>query len=244
MRRGFLNQSKSKSKPKPSQDDLPLAQTSLNPKPIIDTHALSEPRTTDALLSDDDINRWAEKLGETPKTVRDRVEAQKARVMDSDFKMVYRNLAFKEFDGVVLADSKIHDCIPRRFDTHLSALPNAYRISPAAGKGSGMFAARDIPAGAVILVENPVIVYPNVMTLGMSLSRDEIFKMLFDRLEPDVREKALSLRNSKPADICGKEEGIIRTNGFGVSLAAPKMANPPSTLHSATFLDISRCNHR
>jgi hypothetical protein len=107
-----------------------------------------------------------------------------------------------------------------------------------------MFASRDMPAGAVILVENPVSIYPGVMSLGKSTSKEEIFKPLFDRLERDVRERALSLCNSKPADVCGKEEGIVRTNGFGLELAAPKIANPPATRHSGTFLDLSRCNHR
>lgn len=241
MRRGFLNQPKSKSKP--SHDNVPPSSNpSVTIAPVISKPAISN--TADYLRSDDDVKRWAHKLGETPKTLYNRVGAQTARMNDAGFKMVFRNVNFKDFQGVTLADAKIQDLIPKRFDVRPLAVENAYRISPAAGKGSGMFAVRDIPAGAAILVENPIIVFPNVMGIGMSMSREEIFKMLFDRLEPDVRVRAMSLWNSKPATVCVKEEGIVRTNGFGIQLAAPKIANPPNTGHSGTFLDLSRCNHR
>jgi hypothetical protein len=242
MRRGFLNQPKSKAKP--THDNVPPAQLPPNSPQTTPKPPTSNDVNLDALRTDNDVKRWAHKLAETPEKLYDRVGMQLARQTDSDFKMVYRNTIFKDFQGVTLADAKIHDLIPKRFDTRPSALKNAYKISPAPGKGSGMFATRNIPAGAVVLVENPVLVYPSVMCVGMSMSRGDIFKMLFDRLQPDVRERALSLWNSKPADVCGKEEGIVRTNGFGLDLAAPKMANPPSTLHSGTFLDLSRCNHR
>jgi hypothetical protein len=241
MRRGFLKQPKSKSGPDTHPAQLPLTS------PPITTQTLSKPfidKNADAIYTDDDVKRWAHKLSETPTALYDRIGLQMARMADSGFKMVFRNVTFKDFQGVMLADSKIHKLIPSHFDTRPPALQNAYRILPAVGKGLGMFAARDIPAGAVVSVENPLFIYPSVTSLGMSLSREDIFKMLFDRLDPDLRERALSLWNSKPADVCGKEEGIIRTNGFGLELAAPEMDNPPSTLHSGTFLDLSRCNHR
>src|SRR6202011_3862720 len=100
-------------------------------------------------------------------------------------------------EGVTLADTRIINLIPRKF-THRPkpTLENAYKISSVPGKGLGMFAARDIPAGAVILVENPVIVIPRIVGVGMSLSKDQIFEMLFERLELDVRHRALSLWNS------------------------------------------------
>jgi hypothetical protein len=240
MRRGFLN----KPKPKPGHDDVPPAQLE---HPVTMSHTI--PRHTisnnsNGPRNDEYLKRWAHKLAESPNAMHNRLETVTARMRDSDFKMIYRNVTFQNFEGVVLADAKIHDLIPKHFYVRPSALENAYKISEAAGKGSGMFASRDIPAGGVILVENPVCLYPSVLGLGMSLSREQMFKMLFDRLEPGVREKALSLYNSKPASVCTKEEGIVRTNGFGLDLAAPKIANPPSTQHSGTFLDLSRCNHR
>ena len=119
---------------------------------------------------------------------------------------VYRNLVFRDFEGVTLTDSKILELLPRYFGTRPPAL-DAYKISVAAGKGRGMFATRDIPAGGVILVENPVIVIPLIMDLGAELSKEQMFQMLFDRLDTDVRERALALWNCKPGDLCGKEEG-------------------------------------
>jgi hypothetical protein len=244
MRRGFLNNPKSG--PKRSHDVVPPTQPSLNPSILSVTNTNSNPPNDNGnfLRSDDDVKQWAHKLGETPKTLYNRMGAQLARMNDSDFKMVFRNVTFKDFQGVVFADAKVHDLIPRCFDSRPSALEDAYRIAPAAGKGSGMFANRDIPAGAAILVENPIVIFPGVMGLGMSMSKDDIFKMLFDRLDPGMRERALSLWNSKPADVCGKEEGIVRTNGFGLELAAPRIANSLATRYSGTFLDLSRCNHR
>jgi len=224
MRRGFLNQPKSNSKS--GHCNVPPAQQLMNPSPS----AIPEPPMSsneNVLRSDNDIKKWAHKWGESPQAFYNR-----------------RNVTFEDFQGVILADAKIHDLIPKFFDARPLALENAYRISQTAGKGSGMFASRDIPAGAVILAENPVSIYPGVMSLEVSTSREEMFKPLFDRLQGDVRERALSLCNSKPANVCGKEEGIVRTNGFGLELAAPKIANPPATRHSGTFLDLSRCNHR
>jgi len=43
----------------------------------------------------------------------------------SDFKMVFRNVIFKDFEGVTFADAKIQDLIPKRFDSRPSALENA-----------------------------------------------------------------------------------------------------------------------
>jgi hypothetical protein len=107
-----------------------------------------------------------------------------------------------------------------------------------------MFATVNIPAGAVILVENPIFILPCMIGFGTSMSKDKIFRTLFDRLEPDVRERALLLWNGKPADVCGKEEGIVRTNGFGLDLAVSGTTNPLAMRHSGIFLDLSRCNHR
>ena len=82
------------------------------------------------------------------------------------------------------------------------------------------------------------------MSLGLSLSKDGIFKMLFDRIKSHVHAQALSLSNSKPHEVCRKEEGIMWTNVFQVDLPEAKGANVPDRYHSGTFIDLSRCNHR
>ena len=106
-----------------------------------------------------------------------------------------------------------------------------------------MFSVWDIPAGAVIACENPVIVVPAIIPV-LSISKEEMCQMLFDRLDPPERDIALSLANCKPADVCGKEEGIIRTNGIGLELPVPDAPTAPDPTHCGIFLDMSRCNHR
>ena len=141
-----------------------------------------------------------------------------------------------------MTDIKVIDLIPRRFDTHLSALQDAYKISSTPKKGLGVFATRDIPAGAIIMVEHLLIVYPVVMNVE---SKGELFATLFGRIQPaGVRERALSLWDCKSTDECRKEKGIVHTNGFKIELATPKAGNALGPEHSGTFLELSRVNHR
>ncbi|KZP26739.1 hypothetical protein FIBSPDRAFT_731811 [Athelia psychrophila] len=153
--------------------------------------------------------------------------------------MVYHKINFSDFTGIVLAGRDITEIIPCCQKTLATALGNAYIISPAAGKGSGMFTSRDIPAAGVILVENPVIVCPAISSNGTQ----ESFGLLFDGLHPDVRAKALSLHNSDP--LRPYAEGIVRTNAFGLPLESLDSAGPTDGMtHRGIFLDLSRCNHR
>ena len=193
---------------------------------------------------EDDMKKWAHKLGLSLDELKRRVQRHKAQASGEGILTTYRNLSFVDFAGVTLTDSKILDLLPRSFGKRPPALDNAYHISVATGKGYGMFASRDIPIGGVVLVENPVIVIPLIMGMGEQMSKEDMFKMLFTRLAPDVRERALSLCNCKPASLCGKEEGIVRTNGLQVELPVPNIRNPPNSIHSGIFLEMSRCNHR
>jgi hypothetical protein len=238
MRRGFLNQHKSQPKPKAGGSQEKAAKK---------TQAIYSqyPSANNIVVSEDDAKKWAHKLDESQAYFNKRIQTQAARTVEADFQMIFRNLYFSNgFEGVTVADAKIINILPKQFNPRPSALENAYRIAAAPGKSLGMFAARDIPAGALILSEYPLFVFPNIVPLGPSLSRDEFFKMLFDRIKPDVRDRALSLSNSKPREVCGEEEGIVRTNGFMVHLPKAEGQNASNTSHSGTFLDLSRCNHR
>lgn len=157
---------------------------------------------------------------------------------------IYRNLVFKDFEGVVLADPRILDVLSRKFPTRPHYPLNSYKIDRTPNKGMGMFARRDIRAGGLIVIENPVIVLPMVLQLGSSLTRDEHFKMFFDRLDPDVRLRAFTLFNCKPLDVCSMLEGIIRSNGIEITLPQSKSPSTPTTIHSGVFFDIIRFNHR
>jgi len=237
MRRGFLNQRKSQPKPKAGDSQDALAKSE---QAIFSQY----PLTNNLIVGEESVNRWAHNLNQPQTDFNKRLERQTAREEEADFQMIFRNLYFPDgFEGVTVADVKILNLLPKQFAPRPSALEEAYRISAAPGKGLGMFAARDIPAGALILSEYPLFVIPNIIP-GLSLSKDGIFKMLFDRLHPDLRYRALSLPNSKPREVCGKEEGIVRTNGFMVHLPKAEGQNVPDTSHSGTFLDLSRCNHR
>ena len=105
-----------------------------------------------------------------------------------------------------------------------------------------MLANQDIPMGGVIIVENPILIHPCV--INSEVDRNALFDALYARLAPDIQAKALSLWNCKPSHVCGKPEGILRSNGIEVELPLPDDNNPEDSPHSGTFLNISRCNHR
>jgi hypothetical protein len=184
------------------------------PKPVHSQDALAKseqaifsqyPLTNNLIVGEEVVKKWAHNLNQSQADFNKRLERQAAREEEADFQMIFRNLYFPDgFEGVTVADAKIINLL------------------------LGMFAARDIPAGALILSEYPLFVIPNIIP-GVSLSKDGIFKMLFDRINPDVRYRALSLSNSKPREVCGKEEGIVRTNGFGMRLPEAGGENAPDT---------------
>lgn len=184
------------------------------------------------------LREWAWAVGESQTDHQTRWNSMNELHREAGSEMVYHKINFSDFTGIVLAGRDITEIIPCQ-KTLATALGNAYIISPAAGKGSGMFASRDIPAAGVILVENPVIVCPAISSNGPQ----ESFGLLFDGLHPDVRAKALSLHNSDP--LRPYAEGIVRTNAFGLPLESLDSAGPTEGMtHRGIFLDLSRCNHR
>lgn len=184
---------------------------------------------------------WAGKLQMTPSELQASLEKESAR---QDAHPVFENLWLVDFHGVTLADAKILALLPKTIRARPESLENAYTIEEVAGKGMGMVATRDISAGAVILVENPVFVFPIIQSVAGNMPRETLFKTLFDRLDAELRQRARALSNCKPAELCCQEEGVVRTNGFSVPLPIPDGPNPPHANHTATFMDMSRCNHR
>lgn len=125
----------------------------VRPAPLVTQHSSSD----NLIRFDEQVKQWAHKLGMSHAEFSERLRNYQARVDHGEAEVVYRNLVFEDFSGVTLADSKIFDLLPRHFKQRPPALRSAFAISAAAGKGVAMFATRDIPAGGVILVENPVI---------------------------------------------------------------------------------------
>lgn len=157
--------------------------------------------------------------------------------------MIYHDITYPDFQGAMFTDNaQIISLIPSRFKTRPASLEGTYRISAIANKGAGMLANQDIPMGGSIVVENPMLIHPCI--ISTKVDRNALFDALYARLAPDIQAKALSLWNCKPPHVCGKLEGILRSNGIEVELPVPDDINPEDTPHSGTFLDISRCNHR
>ncbi|KAH8096671.1 hypothetical protein BXZ70DRAFT_329587 [Cristinia sonorae] len=134
-----------------------------------------------------------------------------------------------------------------------------YRISESLGKGLGMFATKDIPAGELILAERPLMIVPITATttrdgdipkhltlhqMQQVLLQDTevVYKVLIDRLEPDRKKAFYELANSHLHNGSGPILGRIRTNGFGFNEMrdlAPGMCGG----YSIVCDELSRLNH-
>jgi hypothetical protein len=111
-------------------------------------------------------------------------------------------------------------------------------------KGRAMFATRDIVAGEIIHSENPAVVIYPFLILNFDMTRSNVYRTLFDRLDSPIRDQLLALNSGELSTACCVEERIVRNNGFAIMLPIPVMDHAPESLHSGVFLDISRCNHR
>ncbi|THH11290.1 hypothetical protein EW146_g8095 [Bondarzewia mesenterica] len=116
-----------------------------------------------------------------------------------------------------------------------------FKIAPSPGKGLGLFATRFLEAGQLVVAEPPLIIVPLVLPMtSPGLSKAHTFRTLFARLEDPHRRLLLSLSNCKPASLCSREEGIIRTNGLSIELHATEGY---TVAHNGVFLITSRANH-
>lgn len=150
----------------------------------------------------------------------------------------------KKSECTMIVDSTIVPLLPKSAVSLHPAPPDIFKIASAGNKGAGMFATCDIPAGALIIVEHPVIITPALV----SLPRDSgVYEALFRQLLPSARQELLTMVNSRSTEECGsEEEGISRTNGTGIDLPVPiSLAdNPEAMEYGAVFLKINRSNHR
>ena len=144
----------------------------------------------------------------------------------------------------VLLDARMVSLLPKSLvQKHLPLQP-LFEIKDAGDKGAGMFATHDIPAGALILIEHPVIITPASIPLP---DKSGAYRTLFDRLPPTARQELLTMTNCRTPEECSTlEEGIARTNGTGIDLAfPPSMSKDPAVKeYGAVFLKINRSNHR
>ncbi|KAJ7496739.1 hypothetical protein FB451DRAFT_1386107 [Mycena latifolia] len=141
----------------------------------------------------------------------------------------------------MLLDASMIPLLPKRFKPPLSGPSTpAFIIADAGRKGAGLFATRDIPAGALVLVEQPLIVVPAIVPFPY---QTDPYAALPPRLPQASRDAFFALTNCKPPSECGRVEGIVWTNASQIDLPTPDEMSPTATEYGGVFPTLSRANH-
>jgi hypothetical protein len=155
----------------------------------------------------------------------------------------------------LLVDSTIAPHLPSSLVAQSTRTPleegaTCYEIRDAGdSKGLGMFAAKKIIAGSLILVEHPAIISPAKLPLSFE-QHDVAYRALSDPLPTELKEELYTMANCRSQQECPTvEEGVARTNGTAIRLSFPDElypddADPETWEYGATFLKICRSNHR
>ncbi|PPQ89261.1 hypothetical protein CVT25_001345 [Psilocybe cyanescens] len=116
--------------------------------------------------------------------------------------------------------------------------PN-FRVLQTAHKGAGLFAARDIAAGELIIVEHPVLILPTGRFPAA------IYDELGNRLPEKRRRELLAMANSRSKDECESPvEGIVRTNALMLELdPMGKISEEKKEIYGGVYPTINRANH-
>ncbi|KAJ7290259.1 hypothetical protein C8J57DRAFT_1114289, partial [Mycena rebaudengoi] len=128
----------------------------------------------------------------------------------------------------------------------------AFRVGPAPGKGLGLFAARALKAGDLIVSERPLFVAANPTKLFCAPhftpaqqaqhaknERERHYALCVARMRPDCRAALMALANSHTDDGFGLVDGILATNGMGIYGLRPG----DDGVCTAVCNNISRANH-
>jgi hypothetical protein len=141
-------------------------------------------------------------------------------------------------------------------ETPLRSLdPICYEVRPVGSRinDHGLFAAKTIPVGSIIMSERPSVIFPAVTPLTiLDMDKATICRKLFEPLSPNPNESTHELRSlsnfielkQSYADVSCPEEGVMRTNGMSVTIGKAEPSNALGTQYSAIFPTVSRCNHR
>jgi len=139
----------------------------------------------------------------------------------------------------MLLDAPVVPMLPQTLQAHPPPPnPPLFTVADAGIKGAGMFAARDIPAGALILVDQPIAVVPSNV---LAPWKREAFDALLPRISQVSRDTLLALANCKPLSECPVVEGIALTNATQIELPIPPTAAPQE--YGGIFPNVSRANH-
>ncbi|KAF8234362.1 SET domain-containing protein [Tricholoma matsutake] len=152
------------------------------------------------------------------------------------------NRTLPSIECSILLDSRMVPLLPKSLVQEQPPLRPVFEIKSAGGKGAGMFATQNIPAGALILVEHPVIVVPASIPFP---DRSGAFRALVGRLPPAAHQELMTMANCRSLEECCMEEGIARTNGTALDFAfPPSMSKDPEVReYGGVFLKVNRTNH-
>ncbi|KAF8970465.1 hypothetical protein BDZ97DRAFT_1791564 [Flammula alnicola] len=132
-----------------------------------------------------------------------------------------------------LLDPKLIPLLPNPPPFALKPIENCnFRILKTAHKGIGLFAARNIAAGELIIVEHPALILPSG-------------NFPPERLPEKKRAELLAMANCRPPEECKSPvEGIVRTNGLMLELD-PKGKIPAEQkgVYGGVYPLINRGNH-
>ena len=190
-----------------------------------------------------DIVQWTSKTNVDELTVDRYITSLDFRARSQ--RLIFHDMEFDKFRGIMLLDESVLDLLPiKPASPSQVSRPTAFVISMTTKKGLAMFATRDIVAGEIIHSENPAVVIYPFLILNFDMTRSNVYRTVFERLDSPIRDQLLALNSGELSTACCVEEGIVRNNGFAIMLPIPVMDHAPESLHSGVFLDISRCNHR
>jgi hypothetical protein len=114
-------------------------------------------------------------------------------------------------------------------------MPKLYEIKPSPGKGLGVFATQDIPAGKVIVQDKAVMQLPGGLS-NLSLTEEAVVKAL-KKLSPKDQARFLALHEGS-RNVPGKHLRIYKANLF----MSPDFAGN-GDMRSFIPLEMSRINH-
>ncbi|KAJ7282930.1 hypothetical protein C8J57DRAFT_1297014 [Mycena rebaudengoi] len=158
-------------------------------------------------------------------------------------RLVFRNLKVGNAEISTLLDTAVFQLLPTEFMGPPTPVKNAIEFRSAGSKGMGAFAAQNLCAAALILVEYPTTVVQNTIVLNFSMTMSETYRELIQRVPAKTQPLLLKLHNAQPLKSCEWEEAILRSNAIGISIPTPANPGSFSMGHNGVFLEMSRFNH-
>ncbi|KAK0478839.1 hypothetical protein IW261DRAFT_1481148 [Armillaria novae-zelandiae] len=255
MKRGFLLTAKARREPaNPTNPSKSATKKTINcpnpPKSVqVSADDMLGHMSSGIGMSKDELNKETEKLASAWGLTDKDLKAMDA-VPDENDPGSFKNSAPHEDDGTWCnvqvpfpggwSQCLLSGYMKRRIET-ISNFPRplketkdkAYVISSAPGKGLGMFAARKINMGDLIVDERPLMVVPlapvglSAAPLPKGMTKEEmnqaildhsegIVRTIFERLNEENQKEFMALHNSHTHDGSGPTLGVIRTNGYGL----------------------------